>query len=90
MPNPAVDDEFSDAECEQGGQVFVVIDAATLADGIAGVAGWSGEIERYWITFCDCLAAGLALRVAVGEWFYLYVCERLSRLRIRAGNMKSG
>jgi hypothetical protein len=73
VPDSPVDDELSDAEGEQGGQVIVVLAAATLADSVAGVTGWSIEVERYWIAFYDCFAAGLTRWLAIGGWFYLQV-----------------
>jgi hypothetical protein len=65
LPDSAVDDEFSDAEGEEAGQVVIMIAAATLIDGVAGVTSRSGEIERYWVALSDCFTAGLAYRVAV-------------------------
>mgnify|MGYP007116971112 CR=1 FL=1 len=62
LPDSAVDDEFSDAEGEEAGQVVIMIAAATLIDGVAGVTSWSGEIGRYWVALYNCFAAGLARR----------------------------
>jgi hypothetical protein len=66
VPDSPVNDELSDAEGEQGGQVIGMIAAATLTDGVARVTGWSIEVERYWIAFYDCFAAGLTRRLAIG------------------------
>jgi hypothetical protein len=66
LPDSAVDDQFSDAQCEETGQVFIVIAAATLINGVSGVTTRSREIERYWVALSDCFTAGLAHRVAVG------------------------
>jgi hypothetical protein len=66
LPDSAVDDQFSDAQCEETGQVVIVIAAATLIDGVAGVTSWSREIQRYWVALYNYFTAGLAHRVAVG------------------------
>jgi hypothetical protein len=73
LPDALVDDQLSDTECEEAGQVVIMIAAATLIDGVTGVTSWSREIGRYWVALYNCFAAGLAHRVAVGGWFYLQV-----------------
>ncbi|RJX47694.1 hypothetical protein DP106_14315 [Halonotius pteroides] len=66
LPDSAVDDQLSNTECEETGQVFTVIAAARLIDGVAGVTSWLGEMECYWVALSDCFTAGLAYRVAIG------------------------
>jgi len=41
-----VDDQLSCAECEEVGQLIVVIKTAALANGVAGSTGWSKEVQR--------------------------------------------
>ena len=66
LPDSAVDYYLADAEGEEAGQVFIVVAAATLIDGVAGVTSWSREIQRYWVALYNCFAAGLTHRFAVG------------------------
>jgi hypothetical protein len=73
LPDSAVDGYLADTKGEETGQVFIMIAAATLIDGVAGVTSWSGEIECYRVALYNCFAAGLAHRVAVGGGFYLQV-----------------
>ena len=47
----SVNDDFVDAEGEESGQVFVVITAATLADGVPFSLGWTVEVQRDPIVF---------------------------------------
>jgi hypothetical protein len=49
LPDAAVDDELLSPDCEQTGQVVVVVVASALPDGVAGSTGWSGEMQRYRI-----------------------------------------
>jgi hypothetical protein len=65
LPDSAVDGYLADTKGEESGQVFIMIAAATLIDGVAGVTSWSGEIECYWVALCDCFTAGLANCVAL-------------------------
>ena len=73
LHDSAVDDQLAETECEETGQVFIVVAAATLIDGVTGVTSWSREIQRYWVALYNCFAAGLAHRVAVVGWFYAQV-----------------
>ena len=73
LPDSAVDDQLAETECEETGQVFIVVAAATLIDGVTGVISWSGEVERYRVALYNCFTTGLAHRAAVGGWFYLQV-----------------
>jgi hypothetical protein len=58
----SVNDEFVDAKCEERGQVFVVITAATLADGVPFLISWAVEVQRDMIVFIQCLLADLTAR----------------------------
>ena len=49
IPDAAVDDELPCPECEETGQVVVVVVASALPDSVAGSTDWSGEIQRYRI-----------------------------------------
>jgi len=66
LPDSAVDDQLSDPECEETGQVFGVVTTATLANGVASFPSWSEKIERYWVALDNCFTAGLAHCVALG------------------------
>ncbi|RJX50311.1 hypothetical protein [Halonotius pteroides] len=58
----SVNDEFVDTKCEESRQVFVVITAATLADGVPSLISWTVEVQRDMIVFVQCLLADLTAR----------------------------
>jgi hypothetical protein len=67
LSDSAIDDQLSCPECEDIGQVVVVVGASRVADGVAGSTSWSGEIQCDEIGLCDNFAAPLTRQVGFGE-----------------------
>jgi hypothetical protein len=60
LPDSTVDDQFSDAQCEEFRQVVVVGTTAALADTVSGPAGWLVEIQRDRVAFSEEVITDLA------------------------------
>ena len=65
LADAAVDDQFVDAECEDGSEIVVVIGTATLANLVLLPSDWLMEIQCDRIAYTDCFVTDLASRLAI-------------------------
>jgi len=63
LADPAVDDEFSYAKCEECRQIVIVVATSTLADAICGTARWFVEVKG------DLVAFGERFFASLTRWF---------------------
>jgi len=63
LPDSTIDDEFPNAECEEGGEVFIVAATTILVDTVRGSASRFVEVESDLIALCECFLAILARRI---------------------------
>jgi len=63
LADPAVDDEFSYAKCEECRQIVIVVATSTLADAIRGAARRLVQVKGDLVTFDEWFSASLA------RWF---------------------
>jgi len=53
LADSPVNDEFPNAECEEGSEIVVVGSAATLANSVSGTASRLVEIQGDLIALCE-------------------------------------